>query len=77
MIILFSGTGEGELRHIPNLEPIGLEEVLNDRMNRFIRLGDISEEEVYVFIDYVKGMLTIDPSRRKSAAELLEHEWLM
>lgn len=36
----------------------------------------MSEEDVYVFIDFVKSMLTIDRSRRKSAAELLGHEWL-
>lgn len=51
-----------------------MEQVLNGRVNRFIRPDEMSEKEVYVFIDFVKGMLTIDPSQRKSAAELLGHE---
>ncbi|KAI9935061.1 hypothetical protein ASPWEDRAFT_175782 [Aspergillus wentii DTO 134E9] len=29
------------------------------------------------FIDFVRGMLTIDPEQRKSAKELLQHEWLI
>ncbi|KAF3403289.1 Serine/threonine-protein kinase SKY1, partial [Talaromyces pinophilus] len=54
-----------------------LEQVLNRRVNRFIRPEELSEKEVYVFIDFVKGMLTVDPSERKSAAGLLGHEWLV
>ena len=32
--------------------------------------------EVPIFIDFIKGMLEIDPGSRKSAAELLQHEWV-
>lgn len=36
----------------------------------------MTDNEVDVFIDFIQGMLTIDPSYRKSAAELLQHEWI-
>lgn len=36
----------------------------------------MSDAEIPIFIDFLQGMLTIDPARRKSAAELLRHEWL-
>ncbi|KAG6050919.1 hypothetical protein E4U17_006340 [Claviceps sp. LM77 group G4] len=39
------------------------------------RPSDMSKKEVDVFIDFLKGMLEIDPMKRKSAAELLQHEW--
>ncbi|KAG6201645.1 hypothetical protein E4U10_005752 [Claviceps purpurea] len=38
---------------------------------------DMPENELAVFVDFVKeGMLQLDPLKRKSAAELLQHEWL-
>lgn len=37
---------------------------------------DMPEAEVPIFVDFIKGMLEIDPRSRKSAAELLQHEWI-
>ena len=34
------------------------------------------KNEVPIFADFLRGMLTLDPANRKSAAEMLEHEWL-
>ena len=42
----------------------------------FLRPEDMSAAEVPAFIDFLKCMLVIDPAYRKSAAELLQHEWL-
>ncbi|KAG6106266.1 hypothetical protein E4U14_004698 [Claviceps sp. LM454 group G7] len=67
---------QGEFLRIPNLGPTSLERLLNgDRMPR-IKPSDMSDDEVVVFIDFVRSMLQIDPKKRKSAAQLLQHEWL-
>ncbi|KAG6103060.1 hypothetical protein E4U14_006454 [Claviceps sp. LM454 group G7] len=67
---------QGEFLRIPNLGPTSLERLLNgDRMPR-MKPSDMSDDEVVVFIDFVRGMLQIDPKKRKSAAQLLQHEWL-
>ncbi|KAG6103061.1 hypothetical protein E4U14_006455 [Claviceps sp. LM454 group G7] len=67
---------QGEFLRIPNLGPTSLERLLNgDRMPR-MKPSDMSDDEVVVFIDFVRSMLQIDPKKRKSAAQLLQHEWL-
>ena len=40
------------------------------------RPSDMSVEEVPVFVDFLRGALALDPDHRKTAKELLEHEWL-
>lgn len=42
----------------------------------FLKPDDMPTAEVPIFIDFLKSMLVIDPAYRKSAAELLHHEWL-
>lgn len=42
----------------------------------FLRPDDMPGAEISVCIDCPRGMLVIDPVHRKSAAELLQHEWL-
>ncbi|KAG6119017.1 hypothetical protein E4U14_005989 [Claviceps sp. LM454 group G7] len=66
----------GRLVRGPSLERSSLECMLNGFVKPYKRPSDISEEEFDVFIDFLKGMLEIDPSKRKSAAQLLQHEWL-
>ncbi|KAG5989294.1 hypothetical protein E4U52_005749 [Claviceps spartinae] len=67
---------QGEFLRIPNLGPTSLERLLNgDRMPR-MKPSDMSDDEVVVFIDFVRRMLQIDPKKRKSAKQLLQHEWL-
>lgn len=45
-------------------------------MEPFIKPSDMPDAEIPIFIDFVKGMLTIDPESRKSASELLQHKWI-
>ncbi|KAG6179775.1 hypothetical protein E4U36_005350 [Claviceps purpurea] len=67
---------QGKFLRIPNLGPTSLERLLNgDRMPR-MKPSDMSDDEVVVFIDFVRSMLQIDPMKRKSAAQLLQHKWL-
>jgi len=37
---------------------------------------DMPKEEVAIFVNFLEGMLAMDPDRRKTAAELLDHPWL-
>ncbi|KAG6285546.1 hypothetical protein E4U45_000321, partial [Claviceps purpurea] len=67
---------QGEFRRIPNLGPTSLERLLNGDRMPCIKPSDMSDDEVVVFIDFVRSMLQIDPVKRKSAAQLLQHEWL-
>ena len=36
----------------------------------------MDEAEVDIFVDFLRGALALDPDERKTARELLEHEWL-
>jgi serine/threonine-protein kinase SRPK3 len=66
----------GKLIRIRNLKPTSLERLLNGQVKPFIKPRDMPEAEIGAFIDFIKGMLEIDPMSRKSAAELLQHEWI-
>ena len=37
---------------------------------------DMSQAEVPIFVDFLKGMLAVEPGDRKSAAQMLKHPWL-
>lgn len=58
------------------MPPTSLDRMLNGERKPFMKPEDMSDDEIGLFIDFIKGMLTIDPGSRKSAAELLHHEWL-
>ncbi|CRL23442.1 Calcium/calmodulin-dependent protein kinase II isoform [Penicillium camemberti] len=66
----------GSLLRISDLIPTSLERLINGAERHFLKPNDMSDAEIPIFIDFLQGMLTIDPARRKSAAELLRHEWL-
>ncbi|EGX88003.1 protein kinase, putative [Cordyceps militaris CM01] len=66
----------GALFRIPNMKATSLERLLNGQVKLFIRPADMPETEIGTFIDFIQGMLEIDPTVRKSAAELLQHGWL-
>ncbi|KAG6018559.1 hypothetical protein E4U40_000163, partial [Claviceps sp. LM458 group G5] len=53
-----------------------LERMLNGKVKPYNKPSDMSEKELGIFVDFLKGMLEIDPTKRKSAAQLLQHEWL-
>ncbi|KAJ5561592.1 hypothetical protein N7535_003947 [Penicillium sp. DV-2018c] len=67
---------DGGLLRIRDIGSNSLERLLNGAQMPFLKPSDMSDAEVPVFIDFLRGMFTIDPTRRKSAAELLQHEWL-
>ncbi|RJE27037.1 CMGC SRPK protein kinase [Aspergillus sclerotialis] len=67
---------QGNLLRIPNLKPTSLERLVDGQTKPFLRASDMPKAEVPIFIDFIKGMLEIDPGPRKSAAELLQHEWV-
>lgn len=37
---------------------------------------DMPQTEVPIFVDFLEGMLAVEPDDRKSAAEMLKHPWL-
>ncbi|KAL4786084.1 protein kinase [Aspergillus varians] len=67
---------QGNLFRIPNMKATSLERMLNGKTKPFLKSSDMPDAEVPIFIDFVRDMLQIDPETRKSAAELLQHEWL-
>ncbi|QQK39519.1 Calcium/calmodulin-dependent protein kinase II isoform [Penicillium digitatum] len=66
----------GSLLRISDLIPTSLERVINGTERPFLKPNDMPDTEIPIFIDFLQSMLTIDPAHRKSAAELLRHEWL-
>ncbi|OQD91257.1 hypothetical protein PENSOL_c056G09940 [Penicillium solitum] len=67
---------DGSLLRISDLAPTSLERLINGSERPFLKPNDMPDAEIPIFIDFLQGMLTIDPAHRKSAAELLRHEWL-
>ncbi|KAK9366188.1 protein kinase [Lipomyces kononenkoae] len=58
------------------LKPTSLERLINGTTKPFLKPTDMPDAEVPIFIDFLRGMLAIDPERRKSAADLLQHGWI-
>lgn len=59
----------GELRHISNLKPWGLFEVLLEKYEWPL-------DQAAQFSDFLLTMLELQPERRATAAECLQHPWL-
>lgn len=59
----------GELRHISSLKPWGLFEVLLEKYEWPL-------DQAAQFSDFLMTMLELDPERRASAAQCLQHAWL-
>jgi len=62
---------KNELLLVGEVEHKGLREILQDKVPR---LDD--EEDLDNLIEFLKPMLEIDPKKRPTAAQMLEHEWL-
>lgn len=60
---------DGSLRHITQLKPWGLAEVLQQKY-------DWNESEATSFASFLQPMLHFDQSQRATAAECLMHPWL-
>lgn len=59
----------GELRHISNLKPWGLFEVLLEKYEWPL-------DQAAQFSDFLLTMLELQPDRRATAAQCLRHAWL-
>ncbi|XP_075751617.1 SRSF protein kinase 3 isoform X2 [Rhipicephalus microplus] len=59
----------GELRHISNLKPWGLYEVLTEKY-------DWTPADAQAFADFLLPMLAYDPASRAKASDCLRHPWL-
>jgi len=62
-------TKRNELRHIKDLRPWSLKNVLMEKY-------DWVEDEAVVFADFLQPMLDLNHEKRISAAEALKHPWL-
>lgn len=59
----------GELRHISSLKPWGLFEVLLEKYEWPL-------DQAAQFSDFLLTMLELQPERRATAAQCLQHAWL-
>ncbi|SMR60943.1 unnamed protein product [Zymoseptoria tritici ST99CH_1E4] len=67
---------QGVLHRIPTLKQTSLQDYVVAEQGPFQRPSDMSAEEALVFVDFLQGALALDPDHRKTAKQLLEHEWL-
>ncbi len=67
----------GQLLRIPGeISRTSFEKVLDGDEPAFQRPSDMPKSEIPVLIDFLQEMLVLDPEKRKSAAQMVEHEWL-
>lgn len=66
----------GNLLRIPKLSPASLLSLMDGEHEVLRRPKDMPQCEVPIFVDFLEGMLAVEPDDRKSAAEMLEHPWL-
>lgn len=66
----------GNLLRIPALQKTTLKDFVDGEEFPLTRPRDMSAQEVPVFVDFLEGALALDPHRRKTARQLLQHEWL-
>lgn len=66
----------GNLLRIPKLSLASLLSLMDGEHEVLRRPKDMPQTEVPIFVDFLEGMLAIEPDDRKSAAEMLKHPWL-
>jgi serine/threonine-protein kinase SRPK3 len=66
----------GNLLRISQLSPASLLSLMDGKHDVLRRPKDMPQAEVPVFVDFLEGMLAVEPGERKTAAELLKHPWL-
>ena len=66
----------GNLLRIKDLKPTSLERIIDGDTEALRRPGDMSMSDALLFVDFLRGMLVLDPEERKPAAEMLDHKWL-
>ncbi|KAI9839839.1 MAG: hypothetical protein M1819_000029 [Sarea resinae] len=67
---------EGNLLRIRKLSPASLLSLMDGDHEVLRRPKDMPQTEVPIFVDFLEGMLAVDPENRKSAADMLKHPWL-
>ncbi|KJX92897.1 protein kinase [Zymoseptoria brevis] len=67
---------QGALHRIPTLKQTSLQDYVVAQQGPFQRPADMPAEEALLFLDFLQGALALDPQHRKTAKELLGHEWL-
>ncbi len=64
------------LLRIPQLKVTNLADFVDGKEGPFKRPDDMTPEDAPLFVDFLRGALQLDPDERKTAGELLQHEWL-
>jgi serine/threonine-protein kinase SRPK3 len=72
-ILTFSS---GHLLRIPKLSPASLLSLMDGEDEVLRKPKDMPQAEVPIFVDFLEGMLAVEPGDRKSAAQMLKHPWL-
>ncbi|KAK1061082.1 hypothetical protein LTR33_012768 [Friedmanniomyces endolithicus] len=67
---------EENLLRIPQLKVTNLADFVDGKEGPFKRPDDMTPEDAPLFVDFLRGALQLDPDERKTAGELLQHEWL-
>ncbi|KAH9827303.1 protein kinase [Teratosphaeria destructans] len=67
---------KGNLLRIPNLKPHPLAQYVDGTGFPFERPKDMAQEEVPVFVAFLRAALALDQQHRATAADLLRHKWL-
>lgn len=66
----------GNLLRIQKLWPASLLSLMDGKEGVLRKPKDMLQAEVPIFVDFLEGMLAVEPNDRKSAAQMLEHPWL-
>ncbi|KKZ60727.1 hypothetical protein EMCG_04607 [[Emmonsia] crescens] len=67
---------EGNLLRIPKLSPASLLSLMDGKNEILRKPKDMPQAEVSIFVDFLEGMLAVEPGNRKSAEQMLKHSWL-
>ncbi|KAK1016722.1 hypothetical protein LTR54_003401 [Friedmanniomyces endolithicus] len=67
---------EGNLLRISQLKVTNLADFVDGKEGPLKRPDDMTPEDAALYVDFPRGALQLDPDERKTAGELLQHEWL-
>ncbi|KAK0933021.1 hypothetical protein LTR29_015386 [Friedmanniomyces endolithicus] len=75
-VAFLGAASEGRKFAIPRLKVTNLADFVDGKEGPFQRPDDMTSEDALRFVDFLRGALQLDPDERKTAGELLQHEWL-
>ncbi|KAK3619569.1 hypothetical protein LTR56_023949 [Elasticomyces elasticus] len=67
---------QGRLLRMRGMGYTGLKDLMDGTQWPLTRPDGMNDAEMAMFVDFLQGALTLDPEHRKTAEELLQHEWL-